>query len=132
MASETSNYRDVIRQLGKFDPALKKATTKRMRVLAGEVVSEARAAASWSATIPAAIRPTSTATGVGVRVSAKVPIAVLNERPGGWRHPLFGDRNHFYSQTARPSVGPVVEKNRVRLVATAEETLRDAKREAGL
>lgn len=125
----SSNYRDVMRYLAKIDPALKKTTTKRMRALSVEVVAEARSAAAWSETIPSAIRPMATAAGVGVRVSGKVPIAVLNEQVA-WRHPLFGDRANWFDQLGHPAVRPAVEKNRVRLGAIGEEILADALHEA--
>lgn len=129
---DTSNYKEVQRKLASVDPELKKQLKKDMKVLAGTVVTEARALASWSATIPAAIRPTSTALGAGVRVSGSVPIAVLNERrAGAWRHPVFGNREVWVSQKARPSVRPVVEAKRAVLAATAEEIARAALRSAG-
>ncbi len=129
--AESSNYAFVIKQLGKVDPALKKAVAKKMRAMVAESVSEARSAASWSRTIPGAIGPTVTAKGVGIRVNVKKSrIAVLNEGKG-WRHPLFGDTDHWYAQTARPSVKPVIDRDRAKLAAAGAEIIAEAVKEAG-
>jgi hypothetical protein len=130
---EVANYRELQTKLKLADPALQRQFNKQMRVLSREVVAEARTAASWSTKIPPAITANAGIKGAGVRVSAKTPIAVLNERrKGRWRHPVFGNKKVWVEQKARPSVRPTVEANRLRLRILAEKAAREALREAKL
>lgn len=124
-------YKDVQKSLRAANPALQKQVAKQLRAQVQVVVQEARAAASWSQTIPPAIGATVSVTGAGIRVSRrKSMIAVLNEY-GPWRHPLFGNRDYWYPQAARPSVRPVVAANRERIRHAAIVAAHEALKEAG-
>ncbi len=113
-----SNYKEVQARLKTVSPLAQKSLKRAGVVAVGEVVAEARARASWSAKIPPAIVPTATSTYVGVRVrGSKVPIATLNERRGGWRHPVFGNTNVWVPQRSRPSVKPAVNAHRAKVTA---------------
>jgi hypothetical protein len=80
--------------------------------VAPKVVATAKVNASFSKKIPDTI--TSVPIDVGVMIVAggpSVPEAELYENkgvPGKWRHPLFGNTQHWYSQTAHPFLAPAV------------------------
>ena len=78
--------------------------------VAQPVLVQARANASWSTRIPGATRISSSfsrrSAGVAITVSGrKAPHARPLEnlgRPGSFRHPVFGNRDRWVSQAARP------------------------------
>lgn len=73
------------------------------------VVAQARANAGWSSRIPAAMSARASVSASGSRVvirvdRARAPHARPFEGLSGrtFRHPLFGDRAHWYPQSSRP------------------------------
>lgn len=131
---KVDNFRQVQTSLKAADPALQKQFSKELRGLTAKSVAEARSLASWSTKIPPSIKPMVGVRQAGIRVAAKPsPLGVLNERKSGkWRHPVFGNKNVWRDQTAKPSVRPVVEKNRLEFKIAAEKAARAALDEAGL
>lgn len=102
-AVAAADLRQIPKEVRKLlTPALKRA--------AAPVVAEAKRRASWSSRIPQAISAKvlygRRTPGVHIRVSAaKAPHARPHEnlgKPGAFRHPLFGDRQVWFSQQARP------------------------------
>ena len=128
-----SNYRQTQLRLKTVNPLAAKQLRMTEKALAEPIAAAARARASWSKSIPPAIKATATGTFAGIRVSAKRSrLAVIEERAkGSFRHPLFGNREHWYSQTARPSVKPVVHAARPAAEAAMRVAVREAAREAG-
>ncbi len=126
-----SNYRVVQARLRTVDPLAQKGLKAAGLASVAGIVSEARAHASGSKKIPPAIVPTATTRYVGVRVKGKVPIAVLNERRGGWRHPVFGNGDVWVAQPSRPSVKPAVKAHEAAVVATMKVATDAAIRTAG-
>ena len=128
----------LIRDLNGIPPDLKRKLRPKLRE-AGEVVAmDARRRAAWSTRIPKATRVSTSFTlrrpGVSVIVDRKTAPHARpyehNGQPGTFRHPLFGDREHWYSQAARPFLAPALAaKNEQagRLIAAAvDEVTRDA------
>lgn len=129
---EVVNYRTLQRELKVADVAVQKNLNKSLKVMAPEVAAVARADASWSQKIPPQIVPMATTTGAGIRVKRKPnPLAVLNERPGGFRHPLFGNRDHWYTQKTKPAVRPAVVAAKPKFVEAANLAVDVAFHEAG-
>lgn len=101
---------------------------------AGEIIAaDARARAHWSKRIPGAIsvstRFTGKAPGVIISVNAGKapharPIEGLLSRSGFFRHPLFGDRDRWYSQPTRPFLVPAAEANREKVVEEIASAVR--------
>ena len=124
------------RALRRFDPELARAFRARLRDIAKVVAGEAKGRAGWSRRIPAAIRPFVESRGAGVLVSAKrAPHGPLYEdvrHRGSFRHPLFGNRRHWYSQRTRPFLQPAVEAKRGFIRREAEAAIEEAKREVRL
>lgn len=74
---------------------------------AEEIADGARSNASWSATIPANIR-TEQAGENTVNVVADAPAAYPAEVRA--RHPLFGNRKHWYGPPGAPFLAPAAEQ----------------------
>lgn len=93
---------------------LRKALRPKLRNAAAVVANEAKARAAWSSRIPATIRVQTSfrfdREGVFVIAGGKsTPHARLYESVGQrayFRHPLFGNRNRWYSQATRPFLFP--------------------------
>lgn len=133
------------RDLHKMSRAQRKALRARILPLAGPLLTDARARASWSTRIPAAIsvRPVVDhargRVGVQLRVSvADAPHARPYEglsRQGSssyFRHPVFGDRDaEWVPQETRPFAWPAVVARGKDLRNAAAAAAEDAAREAG-
>jgi hypothetical protein len=124
------------RALRKFAPATQKTFRARLRTIATVVASDAKGNASWSKRIPRAISTTVQAKGAGVRVRAAIaPHGPLYEDPrrrGTFRHPVFGDRGHWVTQTTRPFVQPAVDARQAYIKTEGLRAVQQAKEEAGL
>ncbi|MEU8279562.1 HK97 gp10 family phage protein [Microbispora bryophytorum] len=110
---------EILRVLDVFGPLpaeIRRELRPALRKVAEPVLAQAKANASWSTRIPGAIRISTSfsrkTAGVAITVSAgKAPHARPFEhlgRPGTFRHPRFGDREKWVSQTARPFLFPAV------------------------
>lgn len=85
---------------------VKRATHEGLRAAAETIADAARAISGrFSRRIPASIRVTvagkSAAVKAGGRKGELAPNAAMFETPGA-RHPLFGDKSHWYFQPHRP------------------------------
>lgn len=157
---DTSSFSKFARDLRKVQPALAKQLRKELKV-AGEIVAtQARVNASFSTRIPRTIKVRAAGSTIKVvageslaenarRIGAKSKslahraymnsshigeaVALENDgKPGTFRHPVFGNRDKWVSQQARPFLHPAVLTHRKAAVDAAERALRTAFREAGL
>ncbi|MEU1736462.1 HK97 gp10 family phage protein [Streptosporangium sp. NPDC020145] len=108
--SGTDDLRRLVRDLGKLPAEVRKELRPVLRKAGTRARTRAKANASWSRRIPGAIRLSVSFTkrrpGVALRVDGR---RAPNARPlenlgkqGTFRHPLFGDRERWVSQRARP------------------------------
>lgn len=131
-------YREVLTALRKFAPEARKEFAKEMRGAAQPVLADARRNFAWSTRIPKALSLSVTQKGVGIRISRKkAPHGSIYERgtkgnPGLVRHPLFGNRDQWYSTPIRPGIKPALDQNRKRIVVATDTALRRAAKKAGL
>jgi hypothetical protein len=120
-------FRDVPKELR---PAIRKA----VKSAADSFVSDVKADASWSSRIPNAVRIftsfSQSRPGVRVRVDSKrAPHARPYEglAPGGnrsaFRHPVYGNRDAWVTQSTRPFFRPNVEKHREKVLSAIETAL---------
>lgn len=130
---------ELTRKLRTFAPDVAKQFRSKAAEVSKAIATEAKNLASWSTRIPGAIRPTTTVKGPGVRlVKRAAPHGGLYERgaKGGrsssFRHPLFGNRNFWYTQQTRPFLAPAVEANRKGGIEAMVAAIQEAKRETGL
>ena len=126
---EVEGYRDLQRALRSAPADTRKEVRKGLRTAATTVRDDARRRApSRSGRLRRSLRVSVTQRGVAV--GSRLPYAAIHEFGG--RHPLFGDRDNWYAQRARPFLFPAARANQ----ATTERELREAwfvaKRKAGL
>lgn len=106
----------VIRDLRGIPPELRRRLRSTVVNSARVVQRQARRNASWSRRIPPAI-------GVSARFADKYPTAritlnadraphgPLYERPGGFRHPVYGNRRKWVRQRGRPFLDPAMRRH---------------------
>lgn len=129
------------RDLHRMGPAGRRALRRRMKGVAGPLLADARERANWSTRIPGAISVRAIAdekrgrVGVQLRVSAaRAPHARPYEglvHPSAFRHPLFGDRDSWWTQKTRPFAVPAVLAKAEDTKAAVVGAYEDAAREAG-
>lgn len=107
---------ELIRDLGKIPPELKRQLRPGLREAAKPVLDQARRNASWSTRIPKATRISLQFAGrtPGVAIVTNVKKAPHSRayenkgEPGTFRHPVYGNRDVWVSQKARPFLYPAV------------------------
>lgn len=119
MAPKTGNqqFRNLMQDVGKMPNEIRKEIRPVLRRSAQPALSGAKKNASWSSRIPGATR-------ISVGFSKRTPgvALVVNKnraphahayenkgKPGKFRTPLFGDRSHWVSHTARPFLHKAAE-----------------------
>lgn len=133
MATEDlAAFRVAVADLQAMPKEIRKQLRPALKQAADPIVSAARGNASWSTRIPAAISTRVLKRGVEIRVSQKkAPHARPYEGLSGmtFRHPVFGDRDVWVAQRARPFLLPAVRAHRdeVRKAVTdvVEQVARD-------
>lgn len=121
------------RALREFTPAVRRSFDRRLKDIAKAAADDARARASWSRKIPPGITSGATNRGPYIRYRGTAPtIGRLDELRSTWRHPLFGNREHWYSQRGRKFLQPAAEAKWDTVVREAETAIEEAKREVEL
>jgi hypothetical protein len=99
----------LITDLGEIPPAVRRELRPALRRAAQPALESIRSNASWSSRIPGAVKLSTSfgrQPGVMIRVdSTKAPLARPIEhdgRPGTFRHPVYGNREVWRPQQARP------------------------------
>jgi hypothetical protein len=132
---DTTDLRLFAKKMAEADPNLTKQFAVALKESALPVVRDAQALASWSSRIPGSIRAGGGLTKIVIRAgSANAPHAAAYEhhgQPGTFRHPVFGNRNNWVTQTARPFLVPAAEKNAPNTGHRAEDAVRIVLSEAG-
>ncbi len=92
------------RKLKKAYPESARALRSSIRAAGKLVADDAKVrAADFSTSIPGSIRSSASSNTATIKAgNAKTPLAALYERPGGWRHPVFGNRNNWAAQPNAP------------------------------
>ena len=116
--------------LGKIPADIRKELRPALRAAAKGVQKDAQANASWSSRIPRAIKigvsMSATRGGVTLRVDSRIaPHARPYEGITGrvFRHPLFGNRERWFPQAARPFLQPAVLAGREDVVKAVDEAV---------
>jgi hypothetical protein len=117
MAAANEEIRRLVRDLGKIPKEVRKELRPAIKKIGDVVVQDARRRASWSTRIPGAIRlgiNFSSGSRAGVTVIGsvtKAPHLRVFEHLGfksPFRHPVYGNRDVWVSQMARPFIFPAV------------------------
>ncbi|MFI2663736.1 hypothetical protein [Micromonospora carbonacea] len=114
--------------LREIPKTLRKELRPALKKTGDQVAQAARARASWSRRIPGAIRVKvlyGRRSGVIITVNRKKApharayegIAARMGNASSFRHPLFGDRNHWYTQRTRPFLHPAAQARRAQVQA---------------
>ncbi|MGH3097896.1 MAG: HK97 gp10 family phage protein [Streptosporangiales bacterium] len=127
---------ELVRDLDDIPPELRRLLRPKLRAAAQPIVARARRKASWSTRIPSAIKVQTSFSGrhpgVFIRVDAtKAPHARPFEnlgKPGTFRHPVFGDREVWVNQKARPFLFPAVEAAGPHVREVVSDAISDAAR----
>lgn len=132
---DAQEWREFQRDLKEMVPEVRKAFNKNMKgLLRRIIIPSAKRNASWSRRIPGAIKPQVTARRVGLQVSRRsAPHGRPFEGISGpvFRHPVFGNRDVWVQQPARPFLLPAVNANRERFMQEAGAAIDDAAEETG-
>ncbi len=129
----------VARALGETPKELRSSVRKAIRPIGEAVLARARLNAGWSRRIPGALTlRVSFSRNPGVTVSARQKNAP-HARPfegitgrGSWRHPVFGNRDVWVSQSARPFLRPALDGERQHIAFQMEKAIEEAVTQSGL
>lgn len=133
----TEAIRALQRDVGKFDPELRKALRPALKTAAEPIVADARLRAAYSARIPRAIalsiRFSKRDPGVSMRVRRAVAEhgRALEGITGNatFRHPVHGHRDRWVDQKTKPYLAPAAEAGMdgalAATVATVDQVARD-------
>ncbi|MGH3834192.1 MAG: HK97 gp10 family phage protein [Pseudonocardiaceae bacterium] len=114
---------EFLRDLKRFEPAVSKQFRTRLRKAVEVVAKDAqRRAPKKSGKLAKGIGPSVTNT--GARLLSKAPHARIQEFGG--RHPVFGNRENWVFQPARPHIFPAVDAGREEVNTEALAALDDA------
>lgn len=134
-AVDGDEFGQFARDLKRLDPEVAKQLTKALRaVVVTKIMPTAKSNASWSGRIPAAIKPSVTNKGMGLRVASS---SAPHGRPfeglqtglrsnSSFRHPVFGNRDVWVTQRTRPYLAPAFRSNQDAAVASAQEAIGEA------
>lgn len=136
MASEIQK---LVADLGRVPIELRRELRPAIRAAAQPVLQEARSRASWSSRIPAATRIqqrlSGKRAGVSIVVSAaRAPHGRPYEHggaPGNFRHPVYGNRNAWVTQRARPFLWPAAVAKREAVAREIDKAVEQVLRRTG-
>lgn len=130
--------RELMRDLDRIPPELRVQMRPALSRAGRDMLRQAQINASWSSRIPGATRLSvrfSRDPGMDIRTDTRrAPHAPYYEnegKPGTFRHPLFGNRHYWYSQRARPYLGPAYDMHLDSTVAQIGDAVDRVTRDAG-
>ena len=130
----------LVGELGQMPPTIRAELRKGLKDAGQFALAKARANASWSTRIPAAmsLRTSTSASNAGVFIrvdSAKAPHARpyegIGSRGDSFRHPVPGDRDVWVRQLTRPFLVPAVRDTRPKVTEAGINAVRVAAQHAG-
>lgn len=127
---DMSSFNKFARDLRQADRELSRQLGRNLKA-AGEIVAaDARRRAGFSSRIPKSI--VVRRAGAKIRVEARANIAP-NAKPiehggkgGMFRHPVYGNRENWVSQEAKPFLRPAAEAGRAAVIVAAKRAIDDA------
>lgn len=131
-----TNLTKFARELGKIDKPLRAELTKSLKATGEKVADRARDNASWSTRVPQSIKVRARSLQITIIADPRVaPEAAPLEnkgRDGFFRHPLFGDREIWVDQKARPFLAPALRTVDKSVLNEMSDALDHALRASGL
>jgi hypothetical protein len=136
---DLGEVRGLASRLAQIPQRFQPRARRMMRAAGQDVLGDASGNASWSSRIPASLslRVSLKGNRVGIAVRASLKTAAHARVYEGilgdtFKHPLFGDREHWYTQAARPYLLPAVERQSEQIVAELTRIVDDVNAQAGL
>jgi hypothetical protein len=134
-----SELQRLIRDLGQIPKDLQKELRPAVKKAAEVVKRDAQARSSWSTRIPGAMRVVVKLAGSGAGASvvvsaAKAPHARPYENlgnPGTFRHPVYGNREVWVPQAARPFLFPAAQAKADAATEEIDKAVREVLRRNG-
>lgn len=127
-------FRQAIAELRTMPTEIRRKLRPALKAAAQPIVTEAKAKADWSTRIPRAIKVRVTKKGVVIYVRAKTaPHGRPYEGLSGmtFRHPVFGDRDVWRAQRARPYLLPAVRAHRDQVRKAITDVVEQVAKEHG-
>lgn len=128
-AESQARIRKTMKELRRIEPEAAKDCRRQFRALAKKVALDARGrAARKTGALSKSVKP---------RVSSRGDASIYSSDPAarpnefGGRHPLFGNRNHWYPTPKQPFLFPAVEAHSREFFTLAEVALFKASKKAG-
>lgn len=123
----------LIKDLGAIPPDLRRELRPALRKAAHPVLQQMRSNASWSTRIPPATKISTSLAGSGAGVSLRVDAGAApharpyehNGSPGNFRHPVFGHRDNWVPQRARPFFYRALDQKADEVVEAVGDTVRE-------
>ncbi|KXK63354.1 hypothetical protein AWW66_03305 [Micromonospora rosaria] len=139
----TNQFGEMYADLSQIPKDVRKDLRPALKKTGDQVAADAKGRASWSSRIPGAIRVKVLygrgRAGVIITVSRKrAPharpyegIAARRGNAANFRHPLFGNRERWYTQRTRPFLLPAAQARRAQVRADIVKVVADAARRRG-
>lgn len=134
---DLSSFRKCADDFRRAEPALAMKLRSNLKAVGELVAADARQRAGFSSRIPSRIRTRGSRSG-GIRIYV-LPIAGKHKgeerayehkgRAGQFRHPVFGNKQNWVGQQARPFLRPALEAKKAIAVAAAKNAVESALRE---
>lgn len=130
---DTSSFHKFARDLKRAEPQLAKKLRTNLKAAGELVAQDACQRAGFSSRIPQNIKVGVAGNKIRVYVPAnKAPEAKPLEhggRGGKFRHPVYGNRENWVAQDARPFLRPALLARRALVIVAAKKAVDDALRE---
>jgi hypothetical protein len=128
-----SALNDLVERLRTVGPAAVTRLSTKMEQAGELVAASARDRASFSTKIPGSIHVEMAGTVVRVSTSLDEAVAIENGGKGRVRHPLFGNRNFWFTKNSPPAfLHPALNDRRAEVYDLAVEAIHEAFVEAGM
>lgn len=138
-ASARVESRKLVADLRAIPVELRRELRRELRAAGAPIVADAKSRAAWSSRIPGAIGLRTSASGRGLAATIRVRAArapharpIENQgRHGTFRHPVFGNRDRWVPQRARPFLDPAARAGFSRFVQATGKAVETAARRHG-
>jgi len=113
MTVDTTGLRKFARSLRYVSPEAARVLRSTMKD-AGKLVADdaTKRAEAFSKSIPPTIKVRTSGINVTVQAGGISPLAMLNEKRDGWRHPVFGNRSVWVDQPSHHFLAPALQAKR--------------------
>lgn len=136
---QLDEVRGLASRLARIPQQFQPRARRMMRVAGQEMLGDAIGNASWSSRVPGSLslRVSLNGNRIGIAIRASLKTAAHARVYEGilgdtFKHPLFGDREFWYTQAARPYLLPAVERQSDQIVAELTRIVDDVNAQAGL